>query len=135
MSYLSSSLKATVRQRAQGRREYCHLAQAGQVATFHIDHVYPVKLGGKTEVENLALACVGCSLHKAAKVEGIDPGTGQLAPLFHPRRDQWDDHFQWDHFRLVGKTPIGRATIEALQLNRAILLSIREEEVHWGRHP
>lgn len=42
-----------------------------------------------------------------------------IVPLFHPRRDRWEDHFESDAdgLRPLGKTPIGRATIHALQLN------------------
>ncbi len=36
-------------------------------AEFHIDHVVPVVDGGATKLENLALACVSCSLRKAAR--------------------------------------------------------------------
>ncbi len=135
MAYLSDSLKQLVRKRAEDRCEYCHLAQAGQVATFHIDHIRPVKSGGPTESHNLALACVGCSLHKAAKTTALDPETGQYAPLFHPRQDHWEDHFAWDGFILSALTSIGRATISALKLNRPLLVAIREEEAYWGRHP
>lgn len=135
MPYLPDRLKQLVRERAKDRCEYCHLAQAGQVATFHMDHIHPVKEGGTTEGQNLALACVGCSLHKAAKTSALDPETGKPAPLFHPRQEDWEAHFAWDEFTLKGLTPTGRATIVALQLNRPLLVAIREEEAHWGRHP
>jgi 5-methylcytosine-specific restriction endonuclease McrA len=65
--------------------EYCRLSQLGQEATFHVDHVVPVAAKGKTEAENLALACVSCSLHKAAKQVANDPDTGEDVPLFNPR--------------------------------------------------
>jgi hypothetical protein len=42
--------------RAGGRCEYCGLAQIGQEATFHIDHVVPLAAGGETTPSNLALA-------------------------------------------------------------------------------
>ena len=134
MGYLSQDLKTAVRNRAANRCEYCHLDQAGQVATFHIDHIQPIKLGGTDELDNLALACVGCSLHKAAKAEAIDPDSQKYVPLFHPRKQEWEEHFEWDGFALAGKSPTGRATIQTLQLNRPILVAIREEEAHWGRH-
>ncbi|HVX85553.1 MAG TPA: HNH endonuclease signature motif containing protein [Phycisphaerae bacterium] len=61
-------MRAEVIARAGGRCEYCGLApQIGQEAVFHIDHVVPRAAGGETTLGNLALACVSCSLHKAAK--------------------------------------------------------------------
>jgi 5-methylcytosine-specific restriction endonuclease McrA len=67
MSTISAALRRLVIQRAGDRCEYCGLSQLGQVATFHIDHITPVAANGATVAENLALACVSCSLKKAAR--------------------------------------------------------------------
>lgn len=40
---------------------------------FHIDHIIPRSKGGATELENLALQCPGCSLHKATRTAVVDP--------------------------------------------------------------
>jgi HNH endonuclease len=135
MSTLPIRLRRRVVLRAGGRCEYCELAQEGQEATFHIDHIVPVAAGGPTVLENLALACVSCSLRKADHRSGRDPETGRSIPLFHPRRQRWDDHFRWQGVRVVGLTPTGRATIATLQLNRPPILAIRAEEMVRGRHP
>lgn len=134
-SYIPAPLRSQVIERAGNRCEYCQLHQAGQEATFHIDHVKPVKSGGLTVLENLALACVSCSLHKSAKEFVADMETGELVPIFNPRVQNWRDHFRWSGFRMVGITATGRATIEALKQNRPIILEIREEEQILGRHP
>lgn len=55
---IPASLRRLVIQRADDRCEYCRISQAGQVATFHIDHILPVVANGETTPENLALACV-----------------------------------------------------------------------------
>lgn len=47
----------------------------------------------------------------------------------------WKEHFRWDGVRVVGLTATGRATINALRMNRAIILAIRAEEEILGRHP
>jgi HNH endonuclease len=135
MTHLPAGLRRLVIRRSGGRCEYCHLSQAGQEATFHIDHVTPVTAGGQTLVENLALACVSCSLRKGARQTAVDPGTGVEAPLYHPRHDLWSEHFAWRGVRLLGLTATGRATIDALDLNRPLILAIREEEAALGRHP
>ncbi|MFZ5819125.1 MAG: HNH endonuclease [Chloroflexota bacterium] len=135
MQPVTERLRRLVVQRAANRCEYCGLSQEGQEATFHVDHVIPVVAGGETVPENLALACVSCSLRKAAREKAIDPLSGEEAPLYNPRRDMWDEHFHWDGIYLVGLTATGRATAEALQMNRRLILAIRNEEARLGRHP
>jgi hypothetical protein len=135
MRYIPASLRLLVISRAGNRCEYCGLSQLGQVATFHIDHVTPVSAGGQTTADNLALACVSCSLRKAARLHAPDPDTGEQAAIYNPRRDSWVQHFRWEGVRLVGLTPTGRATVEALKMNRPIILAIRAEEVIQQRHP
>ena len=135
MAHIPADLHSLVTNRAGGRCEYCGLAQAGQEATFHIDHIIPRTDAGPTNADNLGLACVSCSLRKAARRTGVDPETGKPAPLFHPRTDTWPDHFRWTGVVLLGTTPTGRATITALHMNRPLILAIRAEESHHGRHP
>jgi hypothetical protein len=120
---------------AGSRCEYCGLSQAGQEAQFHVDHIHPVADGGATTLENLALACVSCSLRKGARRRAPDPLTGKQAPLFHPRNQSWSDHFQWWGCRVAGQTPTGRATVDALKMNRLLAQGIRSEESLRGRHP
>ena len=135
MSDIPASLQRLVARRAGGRCEYCGLSQEGQEARFHIDHVVPVARGGATVEENLALACVSCSLRKAARQSAFDPQTGREAALFNPRADSWKEHFRWDDVCVSGLTPTGRATVKALKMNRLLILAIRREETLRGRHP
>lgn len=132
---ISEPMRRAVVLRAANRCEYCGLSQTGQEARFHLDHIVPEMAGGLTALENLALACVSCSLRKGARQSALDPASGKPAPLFHPRTQKWRDHFAWRGCRLAGKTPTGRATIDALKLNRLLALSIRSEELQRGRHP
>lgn len=135
MSHISAVLRRSVIARAANRCEYCRLAQQGQAATFHVDHVVPLANNGPTTLENLALACVACSLYKGARQEAIDPQSGEEAPIFSPRRQVWSEHFRWEGERIVGLTATGRATVDALKMNRPIILAIRTEERVIGRHP
>lgn len=132
---VSASLRRRVEARAKKRCEYCMLSQIGQAATFHVDHITPVVAGGGTVLENLALACIHCSLRKGARLLIPDPRTGKSVRLFHPREQQWDEHFQWRETELVGVTAVGRATIQALALNSPEHLIIRSFEVLLDRHP
>jgi hypothetical protein len=135
MSDIPSALADEVRLRARDRCEYCGLSQVGQEAAFHIDHIVPRAADGPTVSENLALACVSCSLRKGARRTAPDPETGREEPLFHPRQQRWSDHFRWDGERVVPLTPTGRATAGALALNRPVILAIRQEQAARGRHP
>jgi hypothetical protein len=78
-----------------------------------------------------------CNSFKGVQTSGYDPLTGQLTPLFHPRRDIWAQHFARsdDGLRIHGRTPTGRSTVEALQLNNVIALLVRRAWVSVGWHP
>ncbi|WP_437282625.1 HNH endonuclease signature motif containing protein [Sorangium sp. So ce375] len=131
-----AALQRRVRKRAADRCEYCRLSQISQEATFHVDHIQPRHAGGLTTLENLALACVSCSLRKGARTHGEDPTTGDHASLFHPRWGRWEDHFDvTGELLIAGKTPTGRATVALLRMNRPLVLEIRREEALRGRFP
>ncbi|MCH8961882.1 MAG: HNH endonuclease [Bacteroidetes bacterium] len=134
MSYIPTQLRQLVVARANHRCEYCGLSQQGQAATFHIDHVVPLAAGGPTTADNLALACVSCSLYKAARQRAVDPESGQPVPMYHPRQNEWHEHFYWVDTHIRGKTATGRAMLEALRMNRSVMLAIRAEEALLGRH-
>lgn len=93
MTHTTAALRRLAVARASNHCEYCGLTQDGQVATFHIDHVTPVAAGGATSEDNLALACVSCSLRKGARQTAIDLVSGEEAPLFNPRNDDWHVQF------------------------------------------
>jgi HNH endonuclease len=132
-----SSAREAVRLRARGICEYCRSQERFATQTFGIEHIVPVQAGGSHDMDNLALACQGCNNHKYTKRVAIDPVTGELVSLFHPRRDRWRDHFIWthDYTRILGLTPTGRATVEALRLNRNGLVNLRHALFWCGEHP
>ncbi|MEH2095357.1 MULTISPECIES: hypothetical protein [unclassified Nostoc] len=49
----------------------------------------------------------------------------------------WSEHFIWsaDGLLIVGLTPIGRATVTVLTLNRERIINIRAADKEIGRHP
>jgi hypothetical protein len=126
-----TSWAETMRQvevRAAARCEYCRMLQALQGATFHVEHIIPDSRGGPSELDNLAWACPGCNLRKTNRTDAVDPQTGEVVPLFHPRKDCWSVHFRFEGYRLVGQTATGRATVELLDLNHPRRLLIRRAE-------
>jgi hypothetical protein len=124
-----------VEARAGERCEYCRMHQALQGATFHVEHALPSSRGGASDLDNLAWGCPSCNLHKSDRIEVLDPESGQIVPLFHPRRHCWAEHFRWDGYHLIGLTPSGRATVLALDLNHPRRLRIRRAEELFGLFP
>jgi 5-methylcytosine-specific restriction endonuclease McrA len=102
-----------------------------------LDHIVPAALGGETVEDNLWLACTACNKLKNDRIAAPDPETGESAPLFNPRRHAWAEHFSWaeNGIRVVGLTPTGRATVQALQLKRAVLVAARHLWIAAGWHP
>jgi hypothetical protein len=135
MSAVDQVVAARIRERASDRCEYCGMHQSLQGATFHVEHVLPSSRGGPSTIDNLAWCCPSCNLHKSDRTHASDPQTGRLEALFHPRRDDWNVHFGWDQERVVGRTPSGRATVDALKLNADRRLQIRRAESHFGLFP
>ena len=126
MARPARALEAEVVSRAQGRCEYCCFPQAASELPFHLDHIIAEKHGGPTTSANLAWACFSCNLHKGPNIAGLDPDTGALTPLFHPRTDVWAENFEWDGAWLRGRTAVGRTTLEVLEMNSADSVAVRE---------
>jgi hypothetical protein len=114
---MDEPLRQLVRQRAHHSCEYCRVPQQFDILPFQVDHIIAAKHHGQTTDNNLALSCYGCNVYKGPNIAGIDPETGKLTRLFHPRQDEWDEHFEWDGPVVVGRTVIGRATIDVLNIN------------------
>ncbi len=134
---LPSEVRRHVINRAHGCCEYCWSQARYATHAFSVEHILARARGGTSTLENLALACQGCNNHKYDKTEAPDPASGQRVPLYHPRRDRWDEHFTWsDDFTLIlGLTPTGRATVAALLLNREGVLNLRRLLYARGEHP
>ena len=123
---MNQSTRARVQERAGDRCEYCLMRQNDSpLAALHVEHIIPRIHGGTDDLENLALACIDCNLHKGPNLTGIDPQTKQVTALFHPRRHRWEDHFERDGPYVVGKTAIGRTTIRVLNMNSEDQLALR----------
>ncbi len=128
-------LSREVRARARARCQYCLMHESLQGATFHIEHIVPQSEGGISDMENLALACPGCNLHKAGKTTAVDPASGKEVRLFHPVQQLWPEHFRFKAFQIEGLTAVGRAAVEALILNHARRQRIRQVEEAFGLFP
>jgi len=134
---ISEEIQEQVRRRANYLCEYCHASEQWQYVPFTIEHIIPLAQKGADSLDNLALACFHCNRQKSNKTTAIDPQSGAEVPLFHPRQEIWNQHFIWsaDGLFIIGLTPIGRATVASLILNRERVINIRYADKAIGRHP
>jgi hypothetical protein len=130
-------LRLRIQDRAQGRCEYCQHSDRFACAPFACEHVVPKAAGAGDSFDQLAWACPACNGHKHAKTHGRDPRNGRRTRLFNPRRQAWKRHFRWLEGGLLmqGRTAAGRATVEALRLNRDELANLRLALGGLGEHP
>lgn len=132
---MRQSLEQQVWRRAGGCCEYCRMPQEYDEIPFEVEHVIAEQHHGRTVASNLALSCFGCNRRKGPNLGGIDPKTGKRAWLFHPRRHKWNRHFRWEGPVLVGRTPIGRATVDVLGVNLPHRVRHRAQLIDEGVFP
>ncbi len=134
---ISEQTKVKIRERAKNRCGFCLSQQEFVWDILEIDHILPLTKGGKDDEENLWLICSSCNAAKYNKVEALDPETQRTVPLFNPRQQNWHDHFRWSvgATKIEGKTPTGRVTVLALNLNKPRFVSVRKNWVLAGWHP
>ena len=135
--YIPQALRRAVRAADKERCAYCRTYEKVVGYECEVDHIVPSSAGGQTAFENLCLCCRACNGHKASRTSAIAPETGERVALFHPRKQQWVDHFVWseDSTQILGLTPQGHATVKALQLNHLNLRIAREYWKLCGVHP
>jgi hypothetical protein len=130
-------LYRAVAERAGDRCEYCRAPEQVFNFAFEVEHILPRAIGGDDSLENLALACESCNLHKSDATTGRDEINAQNVPLFNPRRDRWEDHFRFDRetSEVRGRTAIGRGTVARLKMNSAFQLRARRQWTRLGLYP
>ena len=119
ITYIPAEMRRTVRQRAGNRCEYCGIREEDTEFGCEVDHIISEKHLGRTEPENLALACFFCNRNKGSDLGSIrstdDP---VFVRFFNPRRDVWSDHFEYDaRQRILPKTDIGQVTARLFGFN------------------
>jgi len=135
MTRVSGELRKQVIERAGGCCEYCLMSREDRLTPFHVDHVIAEKHNGLTASMNLCLSCPECNEYKGSDLASIDPETGEITPLFNPRKHRWSDHFRLNHVSIEPLTPEGPATVFLLHLNDPNRLDEREFLLAEGRYP
>ena len=130
---MDAALRQFVRTRAGQRCEYCRLPQiAAPYLSFHIEHIEAQQHVEDDSPENLAMACPDCNRHKGPNLVTLDSLTREIVRLFHPRRDVWENHFEYSGAILEGRSPVGQATIRLLQINTVERVEMRAELLNCG---
>ncbi len=133
MTYIPDALRQQVTERAGMRCEYCRLHEKYAYYAHEIDHIYAEKHGGETAEANLCLACMICNRHKGSDLCSLDPQTGDIIALFHPRHAQWNDHFHLHETGIIEPlTATGRVTERVLRFNRIDLVADRSRLITLG---
>jgi HNH endonuclease len=128
MAYIPEPIKIAVFKRANHQCEYCLINEKFSFFSFHIEHIISLKHGGKTELDNLALACPICNINKGTDIATILPKSSEPIRFFNPRSEKWSDHFSLEPSGLIlPVTPIGEATIKILNLNHPDSIIERKE--------
>ncbi len=60
-----------------------------------------------------------------------------MIALFNPRTQPWSAHFRWVRggLEIRGRTPAGRATVVALDLNNELVVAVRAFWIDTGLFP
>lgn len=126
-----------VSQRAEKRCEYCKAPEAVSNFLFEVEHIIPKFYDGKSNLENLALACRSCNIYKANFLKGIDDDGSEMERLFNPRIDNWDGHFEISiqTLEIKGMTGVGRGTVNRLKFNNLKQLESRHIWIKFGAYP
>jgi hypothetical protein len=127
-TYVSTSLRRLVSDRAKNCCEYCLIPEILVLASHQVDHVIAEKHGGETIEKNLALSCSLCNQAKGSDIASIDPETGDTVRLYNPRQDIWQEHFYLDSESgaIQPLSAIGRVTVNLLRMNRLASLPSRQ---------
>lgn len=132
---IPASLRRLVIRRALGVCEYCLIHQDDAHFTYQVDHIISRKHRGPTTSANLALACLRCNVAKGSDVGAFVGRPPQLIRFYHPRKDQWADHFRLRGVRIVPLTEIGEATVQLFDLNGSDRLLLRRALAKARRYP
>ena len=134
MTYIPEPLRRQVTGRANRQCEYCRLHEENSFYAHEIDHIYAEKHGGTTTAGNLCLACFYCNRHKGSNLCSLDPTSGNVVSLFHPRRHTWNDHFRLDRTSglIEALTAHGRVTERVLRFNQYDLVVDRLRLIRLG---
>ena len=126
------ALRQQVQDRGNGRCEYCLFPEEHAYNPFQVDHIIAEKHHGPTIERNLAWSCYYCNTYKGPNIAGWIAEKDLVVRLYHPRKDTWSEHFDWNGPLLIGKTDIGEVTVDVLSINHGDAVSVRRMLLDYG---
>ena len=132
---IPAAIRTIIAERAGYRCEYCRSSEEDSVNAFEVDHIFPIKHGGPTSLENLAYTCIVCNRQKGSDMATSEYPSRQFVPLFNPRTDNWLEHFGFDDGVIIARSEIGAATIKVLDLNHVERIMERRLQTESGSYP
>ena len=123
---MEEATKELVRRRANDQCEYCRIPQhATPLLSHHVEHIVARQHHGTDQPDNLALACDRCNAFKGPNLTTMSAESETVIELFHPRKDEWPEHFAIENGLIIGKTEKGRATATLLNMNAPRRVQLR----------
>jgi HNH endonuclease len=116
-----------IAQRANHRCEYCKAPEVVFNFPFEVEHIIPLSRQGTNDETNLALSCRSFNLRKGIRISGIEARSKLEVRFFHPRKEQWTEHFQVDaqSGKIIEITPVGAVTVAYLEMNSSAQVTAR----------
>ncbi|WP_353929690.1 HNH endonuclease signature motif containing protein [Okeanomitos corallinicola TIOX110] len=133
--YLNKELRRLVASRADFLCEYCLIEEKYTALGCTIDHIISIKHGGSSDADNLAYCCVFCNRFKGSDIGSIVWKNKEFIRFYHPRWDNWSEHFQLDDSHIQPLTTIGEVTARILGFNDQPRLLERRILISKKRYP
>lgn len=83
---VSPAVRRRVAQQAASRCGYCHTQERVSGIPLTLEHFVPKAKGGDDDEQNLWFSCRLCNEAKGVLTEAVAPESGEIVPLFNPRR-------------------------------------------------
>jgi hypothetical protein len=129
---IPDAIRQQIRERADGRCEYCRLPDAYATFSHQVDHIVPQRHGGTDDISNLAWACFRCNNSKGTDIASFDSETSEFVFFFNPRKQLWDNHFTMIEGIIEGQTATGRVTVRLLRMNDPERADTRRDLIDAG---
>lgn len=133
--YIDRQLRRLVATRADHLCEYCLIHEQDTALGCAVDHIISLKHGGETNADNLAYACIFCNRFKGSDIGSIIWQTKELTRFYHPRRDNWLEHFHLEDYFIQPITDIGEVTARILGFNQQSRLLERQLLMSKNKYP
>ena len=120
-------IKTALLKMSHGKCCYCECKIDEESKYLEVEHFQPKSLYPLLVVfwENLLPSCKRCN--------GIKWNHDTVAePIIHPVRDEPKDHIRFRAYRFYEKTPLGKKTIEVVDLNDRVRLKLMEKRFEIG---